>query len=367
MTPADIAIRRIINQQISRNDFAAPEDVVRWMTAMQAQDYLSALWAIAMRVSGNMTEADIEQAIADRKIVRTWPMRGTIHFVAPEDVRWMQQLLTPRIIRSFAGRRRELGLDDSTLFKSRKLLEKALQENHQLTRTEMYGVLEKGNISTDGQRGYHILVHLAEKQVLCWGPRKGKTHTFVLLDEWVPESKMLSGDEALAELAARYIRSRGPATAYDFSSWSGLTVTDSKKAFEMIRGDFLQETLNGHDYRFPVTGPEPQHDSGQFWLLPAFDEMICGYKDRSAILPDAWLKSIILKNGIIRAVILKKEGIAGTWKRSLKTNSVTVETEIFDKINKSGQQELIAAFEKYAAFLGLQLEKDKIPGLSGTA
>src|SRR5205085_1525694 len=97
MTNLDIAHRRLHNQLITHPTFDKPDDVVRWLVAVQAQDYPGALWAVGLRMR-DATETAIEQAIAERTIVRTWPMRGTLHFVAPEDVRWMLQLLTPRII-----------------------------------------------------------------------------------------------------------------------------------------------------------------------------------------------------------------------------------------------------------------------------
>ena len=82
MTLMDIAQLRLQNQRIVGSDFKTPADVVRHMGAMQAQDYASAKWAIGLRLPGS-TEADIEQAVRDRKILRTWPQRGTIHFVVP--------------------------------------------------------------------------------------------------------------------------------------------------------------------------------------------------------------------------------------------------------------------------------------------
>ena len=106
-----IALSRLANQGIATPTFAQPGDVVAWLGAMQAQDYGGAVWSIGLRMAG-VTERDIEQAIAERAIVRTWPMRGTLHFVAANDVRWMLALLTPRVIAESAGRYRQLELDE---------------------------------------------------------------------------------------------------------------------------------------------------------------------------------------------------------------------------------------------------------------
>ena len=126
-------IQRLHNQRLAGALFQSPDEVVRWFGAVQAQDYLGSLWAIGMRTQ-NATEAAVEKAITARTIVRTWPMRSTLHFVPPEDLRWMLKLLTPRVIARSQARYRQLELDDSTFTRSRKLCEKALEDEKQLSR-----------------------------------------------------------------------------------------------------------------------------------------------------------------------------------------------------------------------------------------
>src|SRR5262249_57865845 len=81
MTSSDIARLRLHNQHIAGATFEQPGAVVAWLGAVQAQDYLGSLWAVGLRMR-NAVEADIERALADGTIIRTWPMRGTLHFVA---------------------------------------------------------------------------------------------------------------------------------------------------------------------------------------------------------------------------------------------------------------------------------------------
>jgi hypothetical protein len=117
MTARDIANFRLVNQQIAQSECKTPGQVVSLLGAIQAQDYPGALWSIGLRLP-NATQADVEQAISKRSIVRTWPMRGTLHFVAAEDVRWMLDLLAPRIVASRAARHKELGLDAAVFVRS---------------------------------------------------------------------------------------------------------------------------------------------------------------------------------------------------------------------------------------------------------
>src|SRR5262247_1090343 len=137
-------------------------------------------------------------------IIRTWPMRGTLHFVSAADIRWMLELLTPRVaanIRRYLLR--EFDLDEGAFARSKDLFASALQGGKQLTRNAMYDVLEAGGVSAS-QSGRHILTLLAQDGFICFGAREGKQQTFVLLDEWAPKARRMARDESLAEIAKRY-------------------------------------------------------------------------------------------------------------------------------------------------------------------
>src|SRR5579859_3704010 len=152
MTSLDIAHQRLHNQRIASARFAKPEEVVSWLGAVQAQDYLGALWAVGLRMQ-HATEKDVERALAERTIVRTWPMRGTLHFVAAADVRWMLGLLGPKVVARAAGRLRAFEIDDAVVRRARRILEKALEGGRVLTRPAVYEVLERGKVATADQRG----------------------------------------------------------------------------------------------------------------------------------------------------------------------------------------------------------------------
>jgi hypothetical protein len=173
MTDSVIIKMRLHNQRLAEIRFVHPTEVVQWFGAVQAQDYLAALWAIGLRTC-SATEAVVEQAIAERTIVRTWPMRGTLHFVAAEDVRWLLNLLAPRVVKGNAHRyQREFGLDEPTISQCKKVLTKALQNNKQLTRPAIYAALEQAGIATTQQRGLHILSRLAQ-DVLAHAPASNR-------------------------------------------------------------------------------------------------------------------------------------------------------------------------------------------------
>ena len=352
-TNTDIALRRLRNQRIAGAGFEQPGAVVAWMGAVQAQDYLGALWAVGIRME-MARETAIEQAIADRTIVRTWPMRGTLHFVAPADIRWMLALLTPRVIAGQRSRHRQLDLDQTAFDRSRDVLTRVLEGGRQLTRDALYEALEAKGISTAGQRGIHILQRLAQEGLLCFAARQGKQQTFALLEEWVPAARTPTRDEALAELAERYFKSHGPATMQDFTWWSGLTVADAKRGIELAGPRLEREVVEGqtfwHGATEPVTIPTV---SPSAWLLPPFDEYTVAYRDRSAVLDPAQGRELISTNGIFYPALVLDGKVAGTWKRAFKKGSVVITLSPFAPLKKKERQAVAMAAERYGSFLGL--------------
>jgi len=353
MANQEIAALRMANQRISGDRFDRPEEVVRWMGAVQAQEYQHALWAVGLRTK-SATAEDVEQAIADGKIVRTWPMRGTLHFVPAEDAKWMVKLSAPRLVAGAKRRLEQLELDEHILDRCKMLFYDALKGGRRLPRPEMLKLLEDAGISTRNQRGYHILWRASQDGLLCIGPRQGKQQTFVLLDEWVPNSKELSREESLAELAGHYFVSHGPATLQDFAGWAGLTVSEARVGLESIKQELISRTIDGKEYW--MTGASPNrgaHDPVGAYLLPAFDEYLIGYKDRSAVLTGDGMQSIIpYSNGMFLPVILYEGLVTGTWQWTIKKQAVEVALRPFvpqDDLKESAA----AALERFSRFVNL--------------
>jgi hypothetical protein len=352
MTSSDIARLRLHNQHIARATFEKPSEVVAWLGAVQAQDYLGALWAVGLRMR-NAVEAGIEDALANRTIIRTWPMRGTLHFVAAADVRWMLELLTPRVVANNAQRLlRQFGLDEAAFARSKDLVARALQGGKQMTRNAMYEAIDTGGVSTAGQRGLHILWRLAQDGVICFGAREGKQQTFALLEEWAPKAKRMGRDESLAELAKRYFTSHGPATLQDFAWWSGLATVDATAGLEMAKRFLGQETINGQTYWLASSTPATKDSSPTTYLLPAYDEYTVAYKDRSAALNPKYAKLPNYGHGIFNPTIVVDGQVVGTWKRTLKKDTLAVSPSPFTKLKPAETRAIAEAASRYGKFLG---------------
>lgn len=353
MTPREALYYRLQNQLILPTSLKTPAEVAKHMLAMQAQDYPGALWSVGLRSQG-ATMQTVEQAIETRQIVRTWPMRGTLHFLAADDVRWMTQLLAPRVVASLGRRHESLNIDKPLLDKTATIFRKALTGGKIMTRNQIRELLESEGISTAGQRGTHIMYYHAQTGMLCFGPHQGKQPTFTLLDEWLPKTKEISGDEAFAELALRYFTSHGPATVQDLVWWAGAKVSDIKKAVENVRGQLMNVTIDGKEY-WMGNNPTPAPTSQSVYLLPGFDEYMLGYKDRGFALEATHAQKIVPGyNGVFLPTIVSDGKIVGLWKRTARKHDVTIELVPFVNISKRERRLVELPAQQYGAFTGLK-------------
>lgn len=346
----DIANLRLVNQQIAGTKFTSPKEIVAWMGAMQAQDSAMVKWAVGVRLP-NATEKTIEAALDRGDVIRTHVLRPTWHIVSADDLRWMLALTAPQIKVGMKSRNKQLGLTDALLTKSRKVLEKTLRDGNHSTREELIAALNKANIDTDENRASHIFMMAELDGLICSGATKNGKQTFSLLDERVPATRILGRDEALAALAKRYFTSHGPATLDDFDWWSGLTVGDARLALDMVKSDLVSEMVDGKVYWFVETNVKSKKS---VFLLPAFDEFIISYKDRSATITFEDQKLAISNNGMFHPVILVDGESVGVWKRIFKKDEVIIQAEYFAQPKPALQKLIETAAVRYGAFLGKQ-------------
>jgi hypothetical protein len=338
-------------QLISSARAVTPGEVVAHMGAVQAQDYRGGLWAVGVRSGAK--ETDVERAIAERQFVRTWPMRGTLHFVAAADVRWMVRLLTARVTRGAASRHRQLELEARDFGRAGEVFVRALEGGRALTRQALYRLLHEEGISTADARGLYILGQLAHQGLICFGPRDGKQQTIVLLDEWLPKARLLAGDEALAELTRRYFTGHGPATVQDFGWWSGLTQREIKTGLDLVSGALASETVDGKMYWMsPSLVAAPA--SRMAHLLPPWDEFTVGYRDRSAVIDPAFAPRAS-DGGMFYPLIVSDGRVLGRWQRALVKGGVRVTFAPFARLTDAQARAVAAAASRYARFLGMRL------------
>jgi hypothetical protein len=345
----DIASLRLQSQQLAGTAFTAPQEIVEWLGAVQAQDYPMSKWAIGARLPG-ITDKAVEQAIEEGSILRTHVLRPTWHLVSANDIHWMLGLTAPHILRSMKARHRELGLTPQNIRKSETIIEKALQGNRHLTRDELVAEMEREGIPANGEQAAHYMVHAELQALICCGAVNGNKQTYALLSERIETPASISREKALERLARRYFTGHAPATAADFSWWSGLSLTDARSGLEMIRRDFVPETTGDREFWFPADWKEPEPQPS-LHLLPAFDEFLISYKSRDVTIPASLQPKAFTNNGIFRPTVVVNGQTTGIWKRTVKKDTVRIETEFFQKPPAKLLPGIKKASKGYAKFL----------------
>jgi hypothetical protein len=339
---------------------ASVRGVVEWFGAMQAQDAGSAMWSLGVRLPG-FTAGDVQAALERGEALRTWSMRGTVHLVPARDAHWMLDLMGSRALAGAARRRAGLGLDQETADRAVEVLRAAIAAGGgRLTRAQCLAALTAAGIDPAGQRGYHLLWYASQRAVTCIGPHLGKEQTFVLLDDWAPDPRRPSREEALATIALRYFRSHGPTTRQDFAGWTGLPAGDAKLGIaaaglervsvEGREAYVAPEALEGYAAPEAVAAGVP---GGAVLALPGFDEYLLGYKERALMLDEQHKQAIIPGgNGMFQWTIVRGGRVVGTWRRSVTKTRVTVDVVPLAPVDRA---EVDKALAPYGEFLGLPL------------
>lgn len=298
----ELRARRLIAQGLAPSAAAPTLDsaaaVTTHLLALQGQNYRAGIRAIALRSS--LDDAAVLAAVDKHEVVRGWPQRGTLHFMPAEDVRWMMSLCGRRIERSLARWSELMGLAPAAVDEARAAFHEELKGrdlHNPLPRVEAYGVLAAAGVDPGEGRGPHLMRAFGGEGHVVQGPRAGAQDTFMHVDQ-LPVAQREVADP-LEEMGTRYARSHGPVNAKDLVWWAGLTVRQSRAALGAARGVIAWgEDYVMADWQADVTAGELAEALDREYTLPAFDEILLGYADKSLILADEHRPHVLTKNGL---------------------------------------------------------------------
>lgn len=343
--------------------------VVAHLFALQGQDWRSSQWAVGSRAPG-ISSGDVVEAMHTGRVVRSWPMRGTVHLVASEDIGWMQRLTNPRVLAGAPKRRAFLGVSDAVLERVTEVSLAALAGGTSLDRAELGQVWTDAGIDWKPNWRYHLIWWLCQNGLTTFGPiaagaggSSAPEPRLVLASEWITAPRILDGDDALAEFALRYVRGRGAVSRKDLASWALLPAPSVARGLELAvaRGSIITARRDdvagaaGALWVDPtaLAAAESAVDSpdGTGWrLLPAFDEHLLGFSDRSPQFDAAHLGELVPgKNGVFLATVVHRGRAVGTWRRDPKSQAVTVTAFPGEHIDIAA---LTPELVRWAAFTG---------------
>lgn len=328
-------------------------EIMGQVFALQSQDPSAA--ALGMRARGRgLTMRQVRRAAEERDIVRGWLMRGTLHTVPGADYRWLVGLLGPVVLKASARRLRELGLDDVLCDRAEDALAELLAAQRVATRAELTARLAELGIDTRGQAAFHLIRRAALRGRICCGPYRGGEPAFVLLDDWLPPAADPgpSGEDAVRELARRYLRACAPSTVDDFAAWSGLPLPAVRRGWKDLAaaGETVPCQVLDQQCAVPADRADecglPTGDGPDVRLLPMYDGYLVGYRNRALSVPAAHELQVRPGGGQIRATVAADGLILGTW---LRHAGHGVEVSLFTP-GSASQDALAAEMAEVACF-----------------
>jgi hypothetical protein len=345
----EIVHRRLRAQHLAGKGLPDPAAVVRHFGAMQAQEYAMAKWSIGQRTRG-YDDVAVQRALDEGSIVRTHALRPTWHFLAAEDVAWIQALTGPRVHVINGHYYSRHGLDADLFARCRSVLSDALRGGHHLTRPELAQALADGGIPATGNYLAYVVMGAELDGLIVNGVMRGKQHTYALLSERVPEQPAKDPDEALAELIRRYFTAHGPATVKDFAWWSSLTVAQAKRGLGLLDGALESETVDGRTFWF-APGRSPRREkSPTVHLLQGYDEYVVAFTESRPLINLGDLDLALPDGNALAQPIIVDSQMVGYWRRTLAKGGITAEPYLSDDTHRTAIE---AAFVRYGEFAGL--------------
>jgi hypothetical protein len=348
ITSAEIARRRAANQRLSAPLAGAPADLVAWLGAVQSQDYPFGLWSIAQRLSRS---ADVDAAVASGAIVRTHVLRPTWHFVARDDLRWMQELTGPRVLALMKHQDRRNGLDAPLIARSTKTIASAIERRGHLTRREIAGAIADAGIAATPWLVGHLVMHAELRAVVCSGAPRGPQQTYALADERAPRRSTRTRDEAIAELTRRYFQSHGPATARDFQWWSGLPAADVARGVDMLGRSLTRARCGERTYLVLETGRPPRTRAAAH-VIQTFDELVVAYSESRDVVD---VSGKVRAGGATGAALLTRgvvyDGqLVARWRLPEKSGPRSIALEPLRRLTSGEREAVAAAAARFARF-----------------
>ncbi|MGC5077909.1 DNA glycosylase AlkZ-like family protein [Agrococcus sp. DT81.2] len=289
----------------------SPVDAVRHAVALQGQDLPAVLRAIAVRSAPGTTLDDVRAAFDAGELVRSWAMRGTLFVAAPDDLAVLHAATGERMRRQEWRMCEVRGIDQGTAELAADVLVDALADGP-LPRPVMLAAWERAGISTAGGRGYHLLALNAYDGLVRFGPFEGRDQLLV----GGPRAAVADPERALDAALARMVAARGPMDADDVAWWMGLPKTlvraSLARASELDPG--IELVRVGDREMLIATDAAPGVETDVV-LVPAFDEVLLGYRDRTLLAtPDVLAAVVPGGNGVFRPMVLVDGVAVGTWR-----------------------------------------------------
>ncbi len=350
-TAEEIAAWRLRTQRLIGPPLVGPVDVVRHLLGVQAENYGPATWAIGERCTST-TARRTDRLYSDGALLRTHLLRTTWHFVDPSDIAWLCAATRPRLLPIYASQLRNLGIDEETVQRALNVIVESLDTEGPLTRRQLRARLDATSLPMTGNTLTFLTATAEAEGLVCSGPLVAGEHTHDLLDRRAPDARRIDRDEALVELARRYVAGHGPVTEGDLCYWASLTRSQARGALAELGDQISWFEHDDHRYAYapdsaPCAGSDPEVANSAH-LLQILDEMYRGYQESRMVIDHAGLTPPGREGSI--GMVLVGGQIAGTMSRVLGADTIAFEVTPYRHLDARSRTLIRDAADRYGRF-----------------
>ena len=347
--------RHHLTQRKPKKDLAR---VVGDIGGVQAQVMSAAELQVAVRVDCKVD--DVRAALWKNKtLVKTWLMRATLHLVPAGDLPVYTAAMGLYGMRNTNAWLKWMQITEPELNDVIDAIGEALH-GQAVTREELIARVGKGR-SERVQLGLRsgwggILKPVARRGLLCFGPSRGQSVTFVRPQQWLGSWRDVDPDAALVELARRYLRAYGPATKTDFVRWWGMWPGVGNRAWAGLAKELAPVSIEGQ--RTDILAADLDRMSAPdgdptVRLLPSFDPYLMGHSNRDHLFAADHRSRVSRTAGWISAVVLVDGRVVGTWTHEVAGETLAIIVEPFRKLSPSTVKQVRERASAIAEALGL--------------
>ena len=366
LDPAKVHAWRVERQLLGRSKAVSPVEVARTLVGVQAQVTSLAALAIALRMKARRGKAPLTEAttaaLRDRRLVRSWAMRGTLHLFAAEDV--------PTIAAALGGKDnwrrpawlRWFGVTEPEMDSLIDAIGDVLDDGRPRTRAELADEIgtrlgaRQGKLLL-GSWGSALKV-ASDRHYLVQSSEDEAGTRFVRASRWLGAWREETEAEALAKLVPRYLAAYGPATFREVLRWWGVTTVVTMKPIFAALGETLTEVevdgvraLVRTEDLDAIESTRPRN--GAVHLVGGFDPLIVAAGLREQLLPPAHRKRVSRTSGWISPVVLVDGRAAGVWDSRRTPNGLEITIDAFERPSPALRSAVAAAADRVGAVQGV--------------
>ena len=339
---------------------------------IHAQVMTSADLSLGLRVE-NVTQKDVAAALwAERSLVKTYGVRGTLHLFNSQELgMWLAALQAKVPPRPPTAAE----LEALSKAQRKQVIEamRAALDGQCLTRDELLQEIVKRVGAWAGEgvwpafggalpRWTLALGSAAQSGVLCCGPPRGNRVTYVRLDQWLEPMPVVDGKAALVEVCRRFVNVYGPATPAEFARWFYTTIAAARNLFAELSDELAEVDVEGWRAWLPESATTCNEREAKtrvepsVLLLPHFDCYVVGCHPRNRLVP-SWAPAALQKGTAAPFAVLMIDGVVGgLWQRRRKGKVLHVQVDAFSQLSRQQRTMLEAQAARVGEILGLRGE-----------